>query len=313
MTQGVARAPFAHEALVYRGIDDLVARTAPVIREAVAREEPVLVALTVEKLAALRSALGEDAETVHFADITRVGRNPAWMLPALQRFVDEQGSAGVPVRGIGEPMGHPRSPDEIAECQLHEELVNVAFAGRAGIRLTCPYDAGALEPGLVHAARCSHPVVVEDGVAVPSGELRRFDPSSDARPPLRPPPGAFDALGIERRTLRDVRALVARRAAEADLPGWRVQNAVTAVHELAANSVRHGGGTGVLRLWTTDTALVCEVRDRGHIADPLAGRRRPAHRAEAGRGLWIATQAADLLQIRSEPGGTTVRLEMRRA
>ena len=38
-----------------------------------------------------------------------------------------------------------------------------------------------------------------------------------------------------------------------------------AVDELAANSIRHGGGRGVVRLWTEDGALVCDVRDRGSI------------------------------------------------
>jgi len=91
-----------------------------------------------------------------------------------------------------------------------------------------------------------------------------------------------------------------------------VQDAVRAVHELAANSVRHAGGHGVLRVWRTDEALTCEIRDRGHISDPLAGRRRPAPDATSGRGLWVATQVADLLQIRTGPSGSTVRLLMRR-
>ena len=113
------------------------------------------------------------------------------------------------------------------------------------------------------------------------------------------------------RVLDDV-VTVSLDATGAGLPGWRVQNAVRAVHEVAANSVRHGGGRGVLRIWRTEEAFVCEVRDRGQITDPLAGRRRPTDQATSGRGLWLANHLTDLLQIRSGPEGSAVRLVLRR-
>jgi len=34
-----------------------------------------------------------------------------------------------PARGVGEPIWAQRPPDEVAECQLTEELINLAFAG----------------------------------------------------------------------------------------------------------------------------------------------------------------------------------------
>lgn len=311
MISGSAHATFRHEALVYDGPDDLVRRTAPFVLEGVADGEPVMVAMTSDKLGALRAALGSDGDAVAFVDMARLGRNPAWIIPAWQRFLDEHARDGAPVRGVGEPISDQRAGEELAECQLHEQLLNVAFADRRGFRLLCPYDAGSLGTAVLHEARCSHPVVVEDGVAAPGAVARGGGDPADAHAPLAPPPGSFDVLFIERRTLRDVRALVARRALEAGVTGRRVREAVSGVHELAVNSVRHGGGTGVLRVWSADDALVCEVRDRGHIADPLAGRRRPAANAVSGRGLWIATQLADLLQIRSGPGGSVLRLVVR--
>ena len=72
-----------------------------------------------------------------------------------------------------------------------------------------------------------------------------------------------------------------------------------AVGELAANSIRHGGGRGILRVWRTDDALICEIRDRGRIADPLAGRVKPGLEQLDGRGLWIANAVCDLIQIRA--------------
>ena len=56
--------------------------------------------------------------------------------------------------------------------------------------------------------------------------------------------------------------------------------------------------------------LVCSVRDRGRIEDPLVGRERPRAEQASGRGLWIANQLCDLVQIRSGELGTEVRMRM---
>jgi anti-sigma regulatory factor (Ser/Thr protein kinase) len=85
---------------------------------------------------------------------------------------------------------------------------------------------------------------------------------------------------------------------------------VLAVHELATNSVRHGGGRGTCRLWRDGAALVCEVSDRGWITDPQAGRRRPAADQPGGRGLWLVHQLCDAVELRTSPSGTVVRVRM---
>jgi anti-sigma regulatory factor (Ser/Thr protein kinase) len=102
-------------------------------------------------------------------------------------------------------------------------------------------------------------------------------------------------------------------AAAAGLDDLRCADIVVAVHELAANSVRHGGGAGVLRTWRTDAGVTCEISDAGHIAEPLAGRLRPPHTAAGGNGMWLAHQLCDLLQVRSSAAGTTARLSVRTA
>jgi len=83
--------------------------------------------------------------------------------------------------------------------------------------------------------------------------------------------------------------------------------AALAAHELAVNSVRHGGGRGTIRMWPESGALVVEVRDAGRIADPLAGRHRPTRASDGGRGLWLVHHLTDLSQIRTDEAGTTVR------
>lgn len=85
---------------------------------------------------------------------------------------------------------------------------------------------------------------------------------------------------------------------------------VTAVNELMTNAVRHGGGTGTLRL-RFDGRLTCEVRDDGTgfvAAEHLGDRPRPALSAAGGMGLWIVEQMAEVLSVDSGPAGTTVRI-----
>ena len=57
--------------------------------------------------------------------------------------------------------------------------------------------------------------------------------------------------------------------------------------------------------------LVCQVQDSGYIDDPLAGRRRPTADAGGGHGLWLVHQVCDLVELRSAPGETVIRLHMR--
>jgi anti-sigma regulatory factor (Ser/Thr protein kinase) len=118
------------------------------------------------------------------------------------------------------------------------------------------------------------------------------------------------ALHFGREGLGEARELVAGEANEADLSRRRGTDLVVAVNELAANSVLHGGGGGDLRVWREADALVVDVRDRGRIEDPLAGRLQPTLAQEGGRGLWMVNQLCDLVQIRSGPQGTGVRLRM---
>lgn len=107
-----------------------------------------------------------------------------------------------------------------------------------------------------------------------------------------------------------VRALVAERSDAAGLGRERSADLVLAVNELATNSIRHAGGTGQLRSWTSQGELICEVRDAGQISDPLAGCVRSPADSLDGRGLWLVRALCEQVEIRTGPGGTVVRVHM---
>jgi anti-sigma regulatory factor (Ser/Thr protein kinase) len=123
------------------------------------------------------------------------------------------------------------------------------------------------------------------------------------------PDGA--ATLANRTGLAPLRAHAARQAASIGLAPDRVLDLVLAVGELASNTARHTDAGGVLAVWAAGNELVCQVQDTGHITDPLAGRCRPAADAGGGHGLWVVHQLCDLVELRSGPGGTAIRLHMR--
>lgn len=108
--------------------------------------------------------------------------------------------------------------------------------------------------------------------------------------------------------LRDVRRLVAEAGHHAGVGDARVDDLVLAVNELAANSIDHGGGSGTMLIWTETGALVIEVHDRGALPDIQAVPQQPDPEADRGRGLWLAYQLADLVQVRRTESGTVARV-----
>lgn len=314
MTPPLSDTSFRHEALLYAGEAEFVDRTLSFIRDGLDADEPTLVVVDAAKIGRLRAALDGDAERVHFADMAVVGHNPAHIIPAWRAFVDEHRGTGRQLRGIGEPISATRSPDELVECQRHESLLNVAFDGAPAWWLLCPYDTETLDAGIIDEAQRSHPFVRQ-------GDDRRVSPAcrdlaTMAAPVATPLPEpeapcrTFSFEGLS--SLALVRSFVADVAVAGGLGTVPTVELVAAVHELAANSVRHGGGEGVLRAWLDRDGVMFEVRDRGYLGHPLAGRESPAVDSEGGRGLWLANQFCDLMQIRSSDAGTVVRLHKSR-
>lgn len=312
LTAEAKRAPvdrFGHEAMLYRSHEGFLEGVAPFLREGIEQEAAVLVAVDPAKIALLTERLGLDADAVEFVDMPALGRNPGRIIPVWREFV-AQNAGQRPMRGVGEPVWPGRGSAEMVECHLHESLLNRAFDDGPAWRLMCPYDVEALEPEVVREARRTHPFVREAGVVSAS---ERYEASAavevfdDALPD---PPGQPPALAFDMRTLGDVRRIASEQAARAGVNADRVFDLVLAVNEVATNSLVHGGGEGTLRFWLDGRTFVCEILDAGVIDEPLVGRTIPTPRQVAGRGLWMANQLCDLVQLRSSPAGVAVRLHV---
>jgi anti-sigma regulatory factor (Ser/Thr protein kinase) len=303
---------FLHEAALYAGVDGFLDTTLPFIGQALSADEPLLVAVSREKIEELRTALDGDARKVRFVDMAEIGPNPARIIPVWLNFVAERPNGEARVWGIGEPIGPDRTADVLVECQLHELLLNVAFADTPRFSLLCPYDTDALDPSVIDEAHRSHPLVRHDGVRQPSASYRDLaEAGARCELPLTPPPLTARELPFnELDWLPAVRRFVQRRAQAAGLSASRTNDLVLAVNEVVANSLVHGGGSGLLRIWLDRSWLVCEVSDSGRIEEPLVGRRPPGPAQNGGWGLWLANQLCELVQVRSYHDGNVVRLKM---
>ena len=99
----------------------------------------------------------------------------------------------------------------------------------------------------------------------------------------------------------------------AGLTSEREMDMAMAANEVLTNALRYGRGAVALCGWPHDGRFLCQIQDDGPgIADPLGGYLPPADAMEAGRGLWLARQLVDLLQIVPNSTGTTVRLHVDR-
>ncbi|OEJ35286.1 sensor histidine kinase [Streptomyces subrutilus] len=301
--------PFVHPALFYRTQEEYVSGVGGFVRAALRAEEPTFVAVPEAHLNTLREWLGDDVAGVDFADMAVLGRNPGRILSALQDFADRH--PGRTAHIVGEPIWPSRSRSETLEATRHEALINTAFAGRPATIL-CPYDVTALPEAVVANARRTHPTFLENGRDLASAAyVAPAVVCADCDEPLPEPVQAL-TLPYAAGQLAQTREHARQWLEGTSLDPARRGDLVLAISEATANSVAHGGGTGTLRLWTTGHGTaVAEIRDKGHLANPLAGRRRPAlASANGGRGLWMIHQLCDLVETRATGTGLTLRLHL---
>ncbi len=98
---------------------------------------------------------------------------------------------------------------------------------------------------------------------------------------------------FDRASLGQLREKVACCVTAAGMPGDRTDDVKLAVHELAANVITHGPGSGRLVICTEGGALACKVTDSGpgSLNWPV----------ERGHGLWMVQELADQFAVDSRP------------
>jgi anti-sigma regulatory factor (Ser/Thr protein kinase) len=300
--------PFEHLGLLYHDPDDYVAATTAFVRQGRSAGDPVMVAVPGPNLDLIRGALGGDGDGVGFADMTVAGRNPGRIIPGVL-LAFAAAHPGRRVWIIGEPIWPGRTEVEYPACAAHEALINAAFAGRDAAIL-CPYDVSGLDTTAVADAARTHPIMVERSAtwrspsyADPVGVAARFNR------PLPAPPVDAEAMSFYGPDmLAAVRRFVASHAAAAGMPSDQVKELSVAVNELATNSCEHADGAGRLSMWIEPGMVVCQVDDRGHFDNSMAGRIPPGPEALGGRGLIAVNHLCDLVRVHTHAEGTSIRV-----
>ena len=120
-------------------------------------------------------------------------------------------------------------------------------------------------------------------------------------------------------TLHILREAVLAHAVAAGMADGRAADVMIAVHELAANAVRHGGGAGRVQMRVTGGDLIFQVSDPGTASrngHSPGGTVRGQHRGTAaaaepwpfqpGHGLWLVRRLANRISVASGPTGSQV-------
>jgi anti-sigma regulatory factor (Ser/Thr protein kinase) len=296
---------FRHEALVYADSAQFLAAAVPFLAAALDAGEPALVAVRQGNVELLEREFGRDVDGLGLVAIEELGRNPARIVPFWRDFLGDP--VGQRARGISEPIWPGRDAAEIDECQRHEYLLNLAFPPGARASLLCAYDGSALADEVLAAVARSHQAVLRGGSREPNENfLRKCDCYGGK---LSRHPADAEVFAYDRASLSILRKRVRRAAEEAGIGQRQAADLVAAASELAANSVAHGGGRGTMYVWRESGHLLIDFEDRGRIEEPLAGRLHPAADQPGGRGLWLANQLCDFVQVRSGAFGTTVRVQ----
>ncbi len=299
---------FGHAMLRYRSPQEYAATCAHYLRSAVSAGAAVLVAATSGHLEALAVSFGETSANVRLAELTTRGADPGRVLSMIRMFArDHSGQPLLFAQDVGW-LGRPG--EDLAEALRYEVLLCPGLAG-SGAGMLCCYDAG-LDLAILAEAERVHPVVIDAERQRASATYAGTGlPEADRGRALSQPPPDAKVLTF-REDQGAVRRFTESAGHQAGLPRDRVIDLVIAVAEIAANTLRHTSAPGVLTIWATADEVVCQVADRGRIGDPLAGTIRPDPTATGShRGLWLVHQVMDLVQIRTGPAGTAVRMHMR--
>ena len=305
--EAASAAGLQHAALLYRSPEELTSAAGPFVQHGAAADGAILVALPPPSLAILSEALGGFESSVTVIDMADAGANPGRLIPLLHTFA--RSHAGQSLRILQEPAWPSRSRPELAEVIKHEMLLSLALAGLQ-VQVLCPYSAD-LPADVLAGAMAAHPAVAGQDGWTRNLAYQRDVPGDDRNWSLDPPPPGAPSMTY-RAEQSEARKFAAEQARLAGVTERRVVDVIIAVGELTGNTLAHTFGPGTLTTWAAADEFICQITDSGELTDPLAGRIRPDPAATGrGRGLWVAHQVCDLLEVRSGRGGSLFRAHFR--
>lgn len=301
MSSGAVR--LRHNAFVYEGLDEYVPRAVAFLREGLEAGEAAVVGQTRPGIAAMREALGTDAERVTFLNVEEAYTRPARTLAAYHQVYAEQFRHARFVRVASDVQVGP-SPADWQEWMGYEALMNCSFAHLPTWAL-CTYDANRLPDPVLDAIWRTHPDVLANQAWTtsehfedPAEVLRRAIPEPRPLAELRSVPFGTDVDSF--------RECLAQELAAEHVSGPKTLDMLLAGSELFQNAVQHGDGVIEVRVGRTDGRFVCEIVDRGAgIDDPTVGYLAP--RDGIGSGLWVARQLTWRIELFRSPRGFTAR------
>lgn len=297
-----------HTAVASRSTDELLGLLVPYIRAGEVAGAPVHVSLKAELLEPLQAAVGPAGEAVHWTDSSTWHPSPSRRLRALEAIVKASRRAdGVPARFVGECAlcaGDP--PELVAEWLRVDAVMNEVLAG-TGIDVVCVYHGPSLPASVIGEALRSHPhvglhpPVPRPGAPTARTFLARHQPTA-----LPVPEDAGRIAGLL--DPGDVRAFLREELDRRATAPALVDELLLVATELVTNSRQAGASWIALACWWSAHGVVVQVDDDGSgTIDPGAGYLRPPLAAFGGRGLWIARQLTDVVEIAPRSDGTSVR------
>ena len=298
---------FRHDASLHRGRRRLVAAAADFVRSGLEAGEQVMVCAPDDVLARLS---GELATGGSQPTLVEHGRYPSRSVAHWIAFADRCEATGQPARLLISPAYGHRPVAVRRQEQFADALVNMAVGADTDLWVRCSFDTDHLDADRTDEIEACHSLLEHEGAYEGSTGYaglahvrhlfaeRLVDPAGPARTFVV---SRHSDLAAARTTIRE-------ETARAKLPAEDAEAVVLAVHEAALNALNHGGGTCHLCVWRTAARLVCEVRSVHRLRDPMAGHRLALLDDDHGRGLWLANQLCDLVEIRSGRWGTAVRI-----
>jgi anti-sigma regulatory factor (Ser/Thr protein kinase) len=294
-------------AVPYDSNHAFLALIVPRVRAALADDRRVLAVTDADKLGLLEAALGPDASRVDRRDSRTWYLHPHRTLAAFHEY-----TRGRRTLVVGEPIWHDHGERELREWIRYESVLNAALGDSTAIVL-CPYDTRRIPAAVREYQPVIHPLLLEAGGEVVSTD---FVPPHDLvlngdQAPLPAPSGLVETVLFTAQEIKGLRRQVRDYASAAGMDANLIGSLVLSVSEIAANSVEHGAGHGMIKMWVSGKEMVCEIADPGGaLDDPLPGYIPPEPESSRGYGLWISRQLCDYVELRAENGTLRVRLHM---